>query len=293
MFLVGRHTRADEESGRAELVRSARLGRRATLAAALALAVVANLAVGLLVFAAAAGTGLPASGSVLFGVATAVTGFTFAALTARWPRRIFEEPGPRPARSLLAWARRSLCAPPRRRQRRPVLGFPHRVGRAPLLRRQPVVAAISPRRRRRRRAGGRGDGLAGSAGLRRRAGPAPAGTGDGLGGARLPARVGLAAAAYVAYRMGRRTVLAGCRARARSVAASGNRGRKPRGGRHPAGRRRRRRELVPGLDRDDAGTDDHRVRGHRRCGRGPRKPPGGPSRSWPPRLAGPDGWAAT
>ena len=59
MFLVGRHTRADEETGRAELLRSARVGRRAPLAAALGLAGLANLAVGLLVFAAAAGTGLP------------------------------------------------------------------------------------------------------------------------------------------------------------------------------------------------------------------------------------------
>ncbi|BCB92035.1 ABC transporter permease [Phytohabitans suffuscus] len=82
MFLVGRHTRADEESGRAELVRSARLGRHATLAAALVLAGLANLAVGALVFAAAAGTGLPVSGSLLFGAATAAVGGVFAALTA-------------------------------------------------------------------------------------------------------------------------------------------------------------------------------------------------------------------
>jgi ABC-2 type transport system permease protein len=82
MFLVGRHTRADEESGRAELIRSARLGRRAPLAAALALAGLANLAVGLLVFAAAAGTGLPVGGSVLLGASIAAVGITFAALTA-------------------------------------------------------------------------------------------------------------------------------------------------------------------------------------------------------------------
>jgi ABC-2 type transport system permease protein len=82
MFLVGRQTRADEESGRAELIRSARVGRRAPLAAALALAGLADLAVGLLVCAAAAGTGLPVGGSVLLGAATAAVGFTFAALTA-------------------------------------------------------------------------------------------------------------------------------------------------------------------------------------------------------------------
>ncbi|MEV4536572.1 ABC transporter permease [Asanoa sp. NPDC049518] len=82
MFLVGRHTRADEESGRAELVRSARVGRRAPLAAALGLAGVANLAVAVLLFAVTAGTGLPPGGSVLFGVSVAAVGLTFAALTA-------------------------------------------------------------------------------------------------------------------------------------------------------------------------------------------------------------------
>jgi ABC-2 type transport system permease protein len=82
MFLVGRHTRADEESGRAELIRSAQVGRHAPLAAALTLAGLADLTVGVLVFAVAAGTGLPVAGSVLFGAAIAVIGLAFAALTA-------------------------------------------------------------------------------------------------------------------------------------------------------------------------------------------------------------------
>jgi ABC-2 type transport system permease protein len=82
MFLVGRHTRADEEAGRSELIRSARVGRNAPLAAALMLAAVADLAAGLVIFAAAAGTGLPVTGSALFGAAIAVVGFAFAALTA-------------------------------------------------------------------------------------------------------------------------------------------------------------------------------------------------------------------
>lgn len=82
MFLVGRHTRSDEETGRAELIRSARVGRHAPLAAALCLAGLANLAVAVVVFAAAAGTGLPVVGSVLLGAATAGVGLTFAALTA-------------------------------------------------------------------------------------------------------------------------------------------------------------------------------------------------------------------
>ena len=50
MFLIGRHTRSDEETGRAELIRSARVGRHAPLAAALGLAGLANLAVAVVVF---------------------------------------------------------------------------------------------------------------------------------------------------------------------------------------------------------------------------------------------------
>jgi ABC-2 type transport system permease protein len=49
MFLIGRHSRAEEESGRDELVRSTAIGRRAPLTSALAVALVANLALGLLV----------------------------------------------------------------------------------------------------------------------------------------------------------------------------------------------------------------------------------------------------
>jgi ABC-2 type transport system permease protein len=82
MFLVGRHTRSDEESGRAELIRSARVGRHAPLAAALCLAGLANLAVAVAVFAAAVGTGLPTGGSALLGLAVAGVGCTFAAVTA-------------------------------------------------------------------------------------------------------------------------------------------------------------------------------------------------------------------
>lgn len=82
MFLVGRHTRSDEETGRAELVRSARVGRHAPMVAALLLAGLANVAVAVVVFAAAAGTGLPVGGSTLVAVATAGVGLTFASLTA-------------------------------------------------------------------------------------------------------------------------------------------------------------------------------------------------------------------
>lgn len=91
MFLVGRHTRADEEAGRAELIRSTQVGRRAILLATLALAGLANLAVAVVVFAAGAGTGLPVAGSLLFGAAMAGVGVSFAALTAI-AVQVFENP---------------------------------------------------------------------------------------------------------------------------------------------------------------------------------------------------------
>ncbi|MBF6468533.1 hypothetical protein IU427_25710 [Nocardia beijingensis] len=91
MFLVGRHTRSDEETGRAELLRSARVGRRAPAVAALALAGLADAAVAVVIFAAAVGTGLPAGGSLLLGVVTGGVGVTFAAVTAV-AAQVFENP---------------------------------------------------------------------------------------------------------------------------------------------------------------------------------------------------------
>ena len=82
MFLVGRHTRADEESGRAELLRSARVDRRALLSAALVVAGLADLAVTVVVVLATVGTGLPLGGSLLFGVALGCLGLVFAGLAA-------------------------------------------------------------------------------------------------------------------------------------------------------------------------------------------------------------------
>lgn len=91
MFLVGRNTRADEESGRSELIRSARVGRRAPLVATLALAGLSTVVAGVVAFGAAAGTGLPLRGSVVLGLATAGVGLVFAALTAV-AVQVFESP---------------------------------------------------------------------------------------------------------------------------------------------------------------------------------------------------------
>lgn len=77
MFLIGRHTRAEEESGRDELLRSTPLGRWAPQTAALATALGANLVVGAAVGASLWAYGLPASGSVVSGLQVALTGWVF------------------------------------------------------------------------------------------------------------------------------------------------------------------------------------------------------------------------
>jgi ABC-2 type transport system permease protein len=82
VFTVGRHTRADEEAGRTELLRAGCVGRHAPFAAAVATAVVADLALVVVLTAGAVAIGLPFAGSLLLGVALAVLGLVFATLTA-------------------------------------------------------------------------------------------------------------------------------------------------------------------------------------------------------------------
>jgi ABC-2 type transport system permease protein len=82
VVLVVRHTRADEEAGRSELVGGTAVGRRAPLAAALAVALGANLVLAVLTAAALAAAGLPADGSAAFGLAWAGVGLAFAAIAA-------------------------------------------------------------------------------------------------------------------------------------------------------------------------------------------------------------------
>jgi ABC-2 type transport system permease protein len=82
MFTVTRHTRADEESGRTGLVRSARVGRHAPLLAAVLLAGLACAGLSLGIGAVAAVTGLPALGSLLFGASVGACGLVFCGVTA-------------------------------------------------------------------------------------------------------------------------------------------------------------------------------------------------------------------
>src|SRR5699024_8083674 len=82
ILLITRHTRAEEESGRAELVRANVVGRQAHLTAALIVAVLANLATLVVVTALVLAAGYAAMGSLLVGTSTALVGMAFAAIAA-------------------------------------------------------------------------------------------------------------------------------------------------------------------------------------------------------------------
>ena len=85
VFTVVRHTRTEEETGRAELVRASVVGRHAPLAAALATAAVASVVLGLLVAAGMTSLGIDTvdgTGSLVFGAAFAAVGLVFAGIAA-------------------------------------------------------------------------------------------------------------------------------------------------------------------------------------------------------------------
>ena len=82
VFLVVRHTRADEEAGRLELVGSAAVGRLAALTAALLVAVTATVALAVLLLVALVFLGLPAAGSAAFALAITTCSLAFAGVAA-------------------------------------------------------------------------------------------------------------------------------------------------------------------------------------------------------------------
>lgn len=77
LFLVVRHTRADEEAGRTELLRAGVMGRQADLAAVGMVVATASLVVGLLTAVLFLAAGLPASGALLYGGTVAGVGLVF------------------------------------------------------------------------------------------------------------------------------------------------------------------------------------------------------------------------
>lgn len=82
ILLVTRHTRLEEQTGRAELVRANVAGRHATLTAALVVAAVANTLAVVVATAASMAFGFAPAGSLLVGLGTGLAGMAFAGLTA-------------------------------------------------------------------------------------------------------------------------------------------------------------------------------------------------------------------
>jgi ABC-2 type transport system permease protein len=82
IFIVIRHTRADEETGRLELLGSATVGRHAALAAGMLISVAANVLLAVLISAGLIALGLPAAGSISLAGAVAGCGLVFTAVAA-------------------------------------------------------------------------------------------------------------------------------------------------------------------------------------------------------------------
>jgi ABC-2 type transport system permease protein len=82
ILTVIRHTRADEETGRTELVDSTAVGRYAGLTAALVLSFGASIATGAIGAAGLLATDIPATGSLAFGAALSGSGLVFSAVAA-------------------------------------------------------------------------------------------------------------------------------------------------------------------------------------------------------------------
>lgn len=81
-FLTVRHTRGDEEGGRAELVGATPVARSSALTATLLLGLLANVAMTILVTAGFGVAGLPIGGAVVAGLATGATGLAFCGIAA-------------------------------------------------------------------------------------------------------------------------------------------------------------------------------------------------------------------
>jgi ABC-2 type transport system permease protein len=78
MFVVGRHTRGEEQSGRSELLRAGVLGRRAPLAATLVILTAVNALLALVVALVMLGADQPAVGSFALGASLGGAGLLFA-----------------------------------------------------------------------------------------------------------------------------------------------------------------------------------------------------------------------
>ncbi|KJS53524.1 ABC transporter permease [Streptomyces rubellomurinus] len=82
LFTVIRHSRGEEETGRAELIRAGVVGPRAQLAAAFAVAVVGNVVTALYLALTMGFQGLPWGGSIALALGLGATGCVFAGIGA-------------------------------------------------------------------------------------------------------------------------------------------------------------------------------------------------------------------
>jgi ABC-2 type transport system permease protein len=82
LFMLGRNTRSEEESGRLELVRATVVGRHAPIVAALVVVAAMNLVTGVALAAGFVALDLPPAGSISFGVSVVAVGLVFTAITA-------------------------------------------------------------------------------------------------------------------------------------------------------------------------------------------------------------------
>jgi ABC-2 type transport system permease protein len=89
VLLVARHTRSEEEFGRAELVRAACVGPWSAIAAVSIVAVMANLLITLVTTVVFSVDGIDPVRSLLFGLAMGLTGLVFAAIALIWAQ-VFE-----------------------------------------------------------------------------------------------------------------------------------------------------------------------------------------------------------
>lgn len=80
VLLVVRHTRADEEAGRLEVLLALPVGRYAPAMATALLALISNLLVALAVAAGTAAGGMDIANSLAFGIATGLTGLVYGAV---------------------------------------------------------------------------------------------------------------------------------------------------------------------------------------------------------------------
>jgi len=92
ILLIARHTRSEEESGRAELVRAASVGPWSALAAVGIVALAANVILGLGTSAVFIADGQAAGRTLLYGASLTLCGLLFAAIALIWVQ-VFEYSG--------------------------------------------------------------------------------------------------------------------------------------------------------------------------------------------------------